>query len=74
MWLNYQVRSQKQLIIAVPVASMDAYKQLKKHVDRLVCLIIPKHLYAIGLWNDNFAQVSDEQVCSLLSRSRVPAI
>lgn len=74
MWLNYQVRSQKQLIIAVPVASMAAYKQLKKEVDRLVCLFIPKHLYAIGLWYDSFAQVTDEQVCSLLSRSKVAAI
>ncbi|MEL7508421.1 MAG: phosphoribosyltransferase family protein [Cyanobacteria bacterium J06554_1] len=71
MWLNFQVRSQKQLIIAVPIASMAAYKQLKKHVDRLVCLFIPKHLYAIGLWYDNFAQVTDEEVCALLSRSRV---
>ena len=73
MWLRSQrsVQPPKQLIVAVPIASMGAYKQLKKHVDRLVCLFIPKQLYAIGLWYDDFAQVTDEKVCSLLSHSTV---
>lgn len=63
------VRSQqpKQLIVAVPIASMEAYQRLKTQVDRLVCLFIPSRLYAIGLWYDNFTQITDEQVCQLLS-------
>lgn len=65
------VRSQqpRQLIVAVPIAATDAYKQLKSQVDRLVCLSIPNNLYAIGLWYNNFEQVSDEQVCTLLGQS-----
>ncbi len=67
------VRSQypRQLIIAVPIASQNAYQQLKKQVDRLVCLCIPNRLFAIGLWYDNFEQVTDEQVCTLLDRLTV---
>ncbi|MBE9069161.1 phosphoribosyltransferase [Leptolyngbya cf. ectocarpi LEGE 11479] len=65
MW----VRSQQPnlLIIAVPIASKVAYQQLKAQVDRLVCLYIPNQLYAIGRWYDNFTQVTDRQVCTLLA-------
>lgn len=65
MW----VRSQQPnlLIIAVPIASKVAYQQLKAQVDRLVCLYIPNQLYAVGCWYDNFTQVTDRQVCTLLA-------
>ena len=67
------VRAQypRQLIVAVPIASQNAYQQLKNQVDRLVCLCIPSRLFAIGLWYDNFEQVTDEQVCTLLDRLTV---
>lgn len=63
------VRSQnpQQLIVAVPIASNAAYKELKPQVDRLICLYIPNRLYAIGQWYDDFSQIKDEQVCSLLA-------
>ncbi|MBT9316317.1 phosphoribosyltransferase [Leptothoe spongobia] len=66
MWVQSQ--QPRQLIVAVPIASQGAYQQLKVQVDRLVCLHIPHRLYAIGLWYDNFAQVTDDQVRTLLSR------
>lgn len=67
------VRSQqpRQLIVAVPIAAMGAYKQLKPQVDRLVCLSIPHNMYAIGFWYHNFEQVTDEQVCNLLGQATV---
>ena len=68
MWVRSQ--GPKQLIVAVPIASMDAYKQIKAQVDRLVCLSIPNNLYAIGLWYNNFEQVSDHQVCALLENAK----
>ena len=63
------VRSQnpQQLIVAVPIASGTAYQEVKTQVDRLICLCIPDRLYAIGQWYDDFSQITDEQVCSLLA-------
>lgn len=69
MWVRSQ--QPRQLIIAVPITAMETYKQLKKQVDRLVCLSIPNHLHAIGLWYNNFSQVTDNQVCDLLDRAAV---
>ncbi|MGD1953192.1 MAG: phosphoribosyltransferase [Leptolyngbyaceae cyanobacterium] len=67
MWVRLQ--RPRQLIVAVPIASKDAYKQIKAQVDRLVCLCIPNNLYAIGIWYNNFAQVNDRQVCDLLGNA-----
>ena len=67
MWVRLQ--RPRQLIVAVPIASRDAYKQIKAQVDRLVCLCIPSNLYAIGIWYNNFDQVSDRQVCDLLGNA-----
>ncbi len=69
MWVRSQ--QPRQLIVAVPIAAMGAYKQLKTQVDRLICLSIPNNMFAIGLWYNNFDQVTDEEVCNLLDRSTV---
>ncbi|NEQ51469.1 MAG: phosphoribosyltransferase [Leptolyngbya sp. SIO3F4] len=65
MWVSLQ--QPRQLIVAVPIASQQAYQQLKAYVDRLICLCIPHELYAIGLWYDSFDQVTDDEVCTLLN-------
>jgi putative phosphoribosyl transferase len=51
----------KQIIVAVPVAPPDIYKQLKTEVDEVVCLIQPEQLYAVGIWYDNFSQITEER-------------
>ncbi len=66
-WLKAQ--QPRQLIVAVPIASIQAYRELKPNVDRLVCLSVPHNLYAIGLWYDRFDQVTDGQVRELLKRA-----
>lgn len=57
----------KQLIVAVPVASMEAIRNLKPLVDELICLIIPEHFYAVGNWYQNFNQISDQEVIDILN-------
>ncbi len=69
MWVRSQ--QPRQLIVTAPIAAMEAYKQIKPQVDRLICLSVPSHLYAIGLWYNNFEQVTDKQVCTLLNRATV---
>lgn len=66
------VRAQQpsKVILAVPVASPDVVQALSQEVDRVVCLLTPEDLYAIGMWYDDFTQVSDEAVVALLQRAR----
>jgi putative phosphoribosyl transferase len=57
----------KEIIIAVPVAPADICQELRAEVDRVICLKTPEPFYAIGLWYDNFAQTTDEEVFTLLA-------
>ena len=57
----------EKIIIATPVASISAIEHLKTQVDDITCLIRPKYFYAVGFWYEDFTQISDREVCDLLS-------
>lgn len=65
------LRQQKpaQIIVAVPVAAQDTYKDISKLVDKIVCPLTPVNFYAVGLWYKNFSQTSDSEVCELLKKA-----
>jgi predicted phosphoribosyltransferase len=58
-----------KIVLAVPVASADVLESLSAEVDDLVCLLVPRELYAIGLWYEDFQQVTDEEVTASLGRA-----
>ena len=58
----------RQVILAVPVASDDALKQLARDVDEVVCLSAPAQFGAISQFYRDFEQVDDEQVIELLQK------
>jgi predicted phosphoribosyltransferase len=37
-------------------------------VDRIICLETPEPFYAIGVWYENFAQTTDDEVRELLAK------
>ncbi len=59
----------RRLVFAAPVAPPETARALAAEVDELVCLATPARLVAIGLWYDEFRQVSDEAVVALLQRA-----
>jgi putative phosphoribosyl transferase len=61
------------IVVAVPVAAADTYRDLVQEVDRVVCLSTPEDLYAISLWYDDFPQTTDAEVCSLLETAEFKA-
>ncbi|HEV3072518.1 MAG TPA: phosphoribosyltransferase family protein [Solirubrobacteraceae bacterium] len=65
------VRAQgaRRVVLAVPVGVPDTVRELADEADAVVCLLEPQPLWAIGLWYQDFAQVSDEEVRELLSRA-----
>lgn len=66
-----QTQQPKQIIVAIPVAEPQVCEQLQTLVDKVVCLAMPKPLYAIGLWYHNFSQTSDAQVRELLAQQGI---
>jgi putative phosphoribosyl transferase len=58
-----------RVVAAVPVASDAAWGVLAGEADEVACLAIPEPFYAVGLWYEDFPQVSDEEVRRLLAQS-----
>jgi putative phosphoribosyl transferase len=65
-------REPARVVVAVPTASDDACAEFRLLVDEMVCLMTPQFFYAVGLWYENFAQTSDEEVRELLDRAAKP--
>jgi len=58
-----------QIIVATPLASPSACENLKKEVDDFVCISMPEQFEAVGLWYQDFKQITDEEVKELLARA-----
>lgn len=62
-------RGPTRVVVAIPVAAPDVVAGLRREVDEVVCLHQPEDLYAIGLWYEDFRQVSNEEVARILERA-----
>lgn len=60
----------KKVVLAVPVAAAQTVAELADEADEMVALLRPSDLYAIGLWYDDFQQLSDPEVVRLLDLAR----
>jgi putative phosphoribosyl transferase len=60
----------RKVIVAVPVAAKRTYNELSREVDGIVCATTPRSFMAVGMFYRNFEPTSDEEVRSLLARSR----
>jgi putative phosphoribosyl transferase len=61
-------RDAARVILAVPVAAAESVDALRSQVDEIVCVEMPKHLWAVGYWYEDFRPTTDEEVVTLLSR------
>ena len=64
-----RARGASRVILAVPVGSVQAAASLRRAADEVICLHIPARFFAIGEWYDDFSQVTDEEVTSLLGKA-----
>lgn len=60
------------VMVAAPVASVEARQLLDAVVDELVLLLVPHQLTSIGEFYAEFGQVSDGEVLRLLDRMPAP--
>lgn len=61
-----------RLVVAVPTAAPPTRDEFRALADDCVCVLAPEPFYAVGLWYDDFSQVSDEEVCALLEPAEGP--
>jgi putative phosphoribosyl transferase len=59
----------KRIVLAIPVAPPSSARMLAGSVDELVCLQTPVNFVAVGQFYDEFHQMSDQEVISLLAAS-----
>lgn len=55
-----------KIILAIPVGAAETIQQLSLLVDDLICLEVPSFFQAVGGFYWNFAQVTDDEVITLL--------
>lgn len=70
---SIRAQQPRAIVLAVPVADRETLKAIAAQVDAIVCLRKPLDLQAVGLWYEDFRQVSDDEVLRLLARARRPA-
>jgi putative phosphoribosyl transferase len=55
-----------RLVVAVPVGAAQACRELEEEVDELICPLRPDPFFAVGVWYDDFEQLTDTEVKALL--------
>lgn len=64
-------RRPRRLVLAEPVCAFDTAQRLRRIADDVICVYAPDTMYAVGMWYEDFAQTSDQEVVALLEKSRV---
>lgn len=59
-------RKPAKLVCAVPVASPEALEAVQPYADEVVCLEAPADFHAVGQFYEDFPQVGDAEVASIL--------
>lgn len=55
-----------RIVVAVPVAAAEIYREFEREVDEVVCVQTPERLEGVGQWYEDFSQTTDEEVRELL--------
>jgi predicted phosphoribosyltransferase len=64
-----------RIVVAVPVGSLQACRDLEAEADEVICARIPPNFTAVGRWYLDFSETPDAEVTSLLtSAGRTPAV
>jgi predicted phosphoribosyltransferase len=56
----------REVIVAVPVASPERLREVRRWCDDVICLLAPMNFWAIGEFYEDFTQIDDQEVVALL--------
>ncbi len=60
----------RKVVVAVPVSSQDAAEKIRADADELIALDVPSSFMAVGEYYEQFPQLEDEEVISLMEQAR----
>ncbi len=55
-----------RIVVAVPIGAPATCAEFQQIADECLCALTPEPFRAVGLWYDNFAQITDNEVRALL--------
>jgi predicted phosphoribosyltransferase len=61
-----RLQGPRRIIVAVPLAAKETCNELRTDVDEVVCAYTPAPFIAVGIWYEDFSQITDEEVHRLL--------
>ena len=61
-----------RVILGVPVIPVNTFEEIRPLVDAIVTLEIPVEFYAVGQFYEEFDQVSNEEVMTILDKFKKP--
>ncbi|MEU1852459.1 phosphoribosyltransferase family protein [Streptomyces sp. NPDC019990] len=56
----------ERVVLATPVGSPEAAESMRTEADEVICLHRPAQFMAVGLWYENFGQLTDRDVLEAL--------
>lgn len=62
-----KISNPKSITVAVPVSARDSLEKIKNMADEAICLHVPDFFGAVGAFYQNFSQVEDWEVISLMN-------
>jgi len=65
-------RKVKRVILAVPVIPSNTFEEMKPLVDSIIAIETPVEFSAVGQFYEEFDQVSDEEVMTILEKFKKP--
>ena len=68
--LSARKRGAREIIVAVPVASVSAVARLKRVADGVMALLVDPEFDAVGSYYESFSQTTDEEVAALLKSAQ----
>jgi putative phosphoribosyl transferase len=68
--LSARKRGAREIIVAVPVASVSAVERLKRVADGVMALQVDPEFDAVGSYYESFSQTTDEEVAALLKSAQ----
>lgn len=60
----------REVVVAVPCASVEAAERFRREADRFVGLVVDPDFYAVGAYYGDFSPVEDPAVCSMLEQAQ----
>ena len=61
-----RARGAGRIVVAVPVGARESVELVGAEADEVVCHTIPRELFGVGRWYEDFSPVSDAEVLALL--------